>query len=128
MLINNKNWPNLKVYDIIEIAAISNTQPPNNNTNNSMNRSINFLNSSTISNSVITNTNLNQISNYHAQQSNSGEQDESSPILLQVLPGSLTDQIPMDSIRIDQIASSAPFSFKAFNWVNVTVVDKAVRF
>lgn len=69
-----------------------------------------------------------------ASQSNPGSagmstvsDDESSPFLLQVVPSSFTDAIQIDTIRIDQAASTAPFFIKNLAFVNASKVDKAVR-
>ena len=122
MQINPKNWPNLKVDDILEITSSANTSSgQSNQLNNSMNRS-NF--NSSANNSTILNTNSQMVS---YQQQTSANEDDSSPILLQVVAASLNESVPSETIRIDPTASSAPFSFKTFAWVNVTVVDKSVR-
>jgi hypothetical protein len=93
-----------------------------NNNNNNFNLS---GNSSTMFNTL--NANNSSQTQYQTQTSGSTDLDDSSPILLQVVASSLNETIPMDSIRIDQIASSAPFSLKALTYVNVTVVDKSVE-
>lgn len=123
MQINPKNWPNLKVNDILEISSAPNASQSS-QLNSSMNRS-NF--NSSANNSTILNTN-NQggVSSY--QQQSSVNEDDSSPILLQVVAASLNESVPAETIRIDPIASSAPFSFKAFAYVNATVVEKSVGF
>ncbi len=120
--INPKNWPNLKVDDILEISSISNSSSQSNQLNNSMNRS-NF--NSSANNSTILNANSQSVT---YQQQTSMNEDDSSPILLQVVAASLNESVPLETIRIDPIAGSAPFSFKTFAYVNVTVVDKSVRF
>jgi hypothetical protein len=54
--------------------------------------------------------------------------DESSPIIFQIGPNSLQDNLAMDTIRIDAAASQDPFSIKQLNlkFVNVTIVPKEV--
>lgn len=124
-------WPNLKVNDILEIAASTSTAAQANRieaniaNKNNLNLSANLNTSNPVN---MNSTNANPNSNYNPFSASGGQfnEDDSSPILLQVVNGSLTDQIPMDTIRIDQVAGQAPFSYKHFNWVNVTVVDKAV--
>lgn len=56
-----------------------------------------------------------------------GEADESTiPFLLQVTSSSFNDTIPLETIRIDQAASTAPFYIKNFAFVSATKVDKSV--
>lgn len=110
----------MKVNDILEVSQQSNQL------NSSMNRN-NFnqlANNSNIFNSV--NIGSNTAATFQQQTSSSGNDYESSPILLQVVPASLNETIPHESIRIDQIASTAPFSFKASTYAIVTAVDKSV--
>lgn len=53
--------------------------------------------------------------------------DDSSPFLLQVVQSSFNEAIPIDTIRIDQAASTAPFLIKNFAFVYATKVEKAVN-
>ncbi len=107
--INPKTWPNLEVDDILEISAITQSSSQSSNQHNSLNRNASYYPTSSSLNSNI--------------RSDSTD-EENSPILLQVTKTSLNKDIPLNSIRIDLIAASAPFSFKSLADVNVTVVDK----
>ncbi len=111
--INPKTWPNLEVNDILEISAITQSSvqscQQSSNQHNSINRT---------SSLYLTSSSLN------SKDWPSLTDEENSPILLQVTKASLNKDIPLNSIRIDFIATSAPFSFKNLADVNVTVVDK----
>ena len=112
--INPRTWPNLKVGDILEISA-----SPSSNANqmgNQLNCSLNRGCPSASANPT----------NATNQSTSNGCEDEISPILLQVVNGSFSDSILVDSIRVDSVANYPPFSFKAISYVNVTVVDKWV--
>ncbi len=124
MQINPKAWPNLKINDILEISSV------NQNINAvQSSHQLSSLNRATActNNSILNSSQTNQQQQQKQLNSSTGLlDDETSPILLQVVQGSFNEQISSDSIRIDQIGSSAPFSFKSLAYVNVTVVDKAV--
>jgi hypothetical protein len=60
-----------------------------------------------------------------ASTSATTSEDDSTPILLQVLSNSFSENVPVDSIRIDQAASNTPFSIKPLSYVYVTVVDSS---
>ena len=93
--------------------------------NSSLNRS---SNNSVVSSSILTNNQLQQQqqqSSLSMQQQN--DQDETSPFLVQVNESSFNENIPLDTIRIDQAASSAPFSIRALGFVNATIVEKSVN-
>lgn len=107
--INPKTWPNLEIDDILEISAITQSSSQSSNQHNSLNHNQNYY---------LTSSSLN--SNIRSDSTD----EENSPILLQVTKTSLNKDIPLNSIRIDLIAGSAPFSFKSLADVNVTVVDK----
>ncbi len=95
--------------------------------NSSLNRS---SNNSVVSSSISTNIQLQQQqqSSQSLQQQNSqNDQDETSPFLVQVNESSFNDNIPIDTIRIDQAASAAPFSIRALGFVNATIVEKTVN-
>jgi hypothetical protein len=132
--INPKGWPNLKVNDLLEISLqntiVMNASNASNlanigssQLNTSLNRS---SNNSVVSSSITTNIHGSS-QQQQSQQLSSGDQDESSPFLLQVLSSSFSEAISHDIIRIDNAASSAPFSIRNLSYVNVTVVEKSVN-
>ena len=46
---------------------------------------------------------------------------------MQVTEGSFSEQMPLDTIGIDQAMCLPPFSIKALSLAMATVVDKSVR-
>lgn len=116
--INPKTWPNLRVNDILEVSA--EIKKENNLSSLISQTTANHQSSVTRSSS----SGFNQTNFTGPQKGDRADDDDSSPILLQVAQASLNEQLPIDSIRIDSIASSAPFSFKLLAYVNVTVVER----
>lgn len=64
-------------------------------------------------------------SNVNQNLANQNNEDETSSFLLQVVKSSFVDNIPLDTIRIDQAAGSPPFSIKNLGFVYATIVDKS---
>lgn len=113
---------NLRVNDILEVSA--EIKKDTNLSSSISQTTANHQSSVTRSSSY----GFNQ-TNFTGQQKGDrpAYDDDSSPILLQVVQASLNEQLPIDSIRIDSIASSAPFSFKSLAYVNVTVVERYTK-
>lgn len=116
--INPKTWPNLRVNDILEVSAEIKKD-------NNLSGSLSLTSGSQQSSVSRGSSGFNQAT-FTGQQKGDRPvyDDDTSPILLQVVQASLNEQLPIDSIRIDSIASSAPFSFKSLAYVNVTVVER----
>lgn len=116
----------LREGDILEISA----QVPS---SNQMQSSAQNTNSANQLNNSFSRTAMNSQSSQMALQfnqisQNASSDDDLSPFLVQVVQASFNENIPTDIIRIDQAASSAPFSIKALSYVMVTIVEKSVNF
>lgn len=134
--INPKTWPSLKIDDIIEITTLGST-----NTTNSVDGSSGIVNSSSNVNTnsaggsggVASSGIVGGVTGASASSSSSSVDDETpssstSPFLLQVVSASFTDNLPIDTIRIDQAACAAPFFIKNFGFVIATKVEKSVTY
>ena len=63
---------------------------------------------------------------FSSNQMQNQSDDESSPIIFQIVPASLQENLQIDIIRIDSAASQDPFSIKQLNlkYVNVAIIQK----